>query len=258
MLRESVSSVVVPRINELEARNARREILQLVAAAARKLALAYFPIYAFLLVTGPDLLALLYTPLYAGAWPVFAISLTVLPLGVLVLDPVTRAYEHRFAMLRLRLALLATVTIVLWQWSRELGLVGVIGTVVAAQFMGWSVAALRMARMLGMRQSDLRLFAGVGWAAAAAAVAALLTAVLRSWLGAGPRALVLSACALLFATIYLAAVVKTRLLRASELRALWSDVTRLGATRLRDPVVAVAQSTAAPSAAVQTPVVPRG
>ena len=48
LLRESIGSVVLPRINELESRNERRQILALVAAAARKLALIYLPVYALL------------------------------------------------------------------------------------------------------------------------------------------------------------------------------------------------------------------
>jgi O-antigen/teichoic acid export membrane protein len=258
MLRESVGSVVIPRINELETRNARREILALVASAARKLALVYFPIYAFLLVTGPEVLSVLYTPLYADSWPVFAVSLTLLPLGILVLDPVTRAHEHRFSMLRLRVGLLTAVAIVLWLWSRELGLVGVIGVVVAAQVAGTGVIALRMARMLGMRRLDLRLFAGVGWAAVSAAIAAGVTAVLRSWLlPASPPAVVLAACAALFGVVYLAVAVR-RVVRPGELRVLWSDVTQMGASGLRGPAVTVTPSTGSNSTAVHVPLARRG
>ena len=64
LLRESIGAVVLPRINELESRNERRQILALVAAAARKLALIYLPVYALLMVTGRDLIELLFTSQY--------------------------------------------------------------------------------------------------------------------------------------------------------------------------------------------------
>ena len=67
LLRESIGSVVLPRINELESRNERRQILALVAAAARKLALIYLPVYALLMVTGRDLIELLFTSQYVDA-----------------------------------------------------------------------------------------------------------------------------------------------------------------------------------------------
>jgi O-antigen/teichoic acid export membrane protein len=257
MLRESVGSVVLPRINELETRNASREILLLVATAARKLALVYLPLYAFLMVTGPDVLALLYTPTYAGSWPIFAVSLTLLPFGVLVLDPVTRAHDQRFFMLRLRLALLAAVTVVLWQWSSDLGLVGVIATVVAAQVAGIAFTAIRMARMLGMRRSDLRLFAGVGRAAASAAAAAGVTALLRIWVG-GPPWLVLAACAAVFAVLYAAAAIWSRALRLSEIRTLLTDIAELGASRLRGTAVVRPASAGSSPPALHTPAAPGG
>jgi hypothetical protein len=51
--------VVLPRINELESQNERRQILMLVAASAQ-LALVYYPLYAYLAM-GPEVLTVLFT-----------------------------------------------------------------------------------------------------------------------------------------------------------------------------------------------------
>ena len=106
ILRESAGAVMLPRINQLESENGRREILDLVARAARKLALVYFPLSAFLLVVGREVVVFLFTRQYEASWPIFAIAVMVLPMNAIVLDPVTRAHSERFFFLRLRLVVL--------------------------------------------------------------------------------------------------------------------------------------------------------
>ncbi len=226
ILRESVGSVVLPRINELEARDQRHQILELVATSARKLALAYFAIYAALMVTGPDVLSLLFTTRYLPSWPVFAVSLTILPFSILILDPVTRAVEQRFYILRVRIVIFAVMVGVLWMFAATLGLTGVIGTVVIAYVAGWLVAVRRMAVMLQMTRADLSLFAGLERIALAAGVAALVTAGLRSMVVPAAPAVVLAACLPVFGLVYVGVIAATGVLKPSELTRLMSEVIR--------------------------------
>ena len=57
----AAGAVMLPRINQLESENGRLEILDLVARAGRKLALVYFPLSAFLLVAGREVVTFLFT-----------------------------------------------------------------------------------------------------------------------------------------------------------------------------------------------------
>ncbi len=240
ILRESVGSVVLPRINELEARQERRPILLLVAAAARRLALVYYPIYACLMVIGADLITLLFTSAYASAWPVFAVALTMVPFNVIVLDPVIRAHEQRYFILRLRLVLFLVLTAALWFGAASLGLVGVIAAVVAANLAGWLVSVVRMARMLEMRRSDLRLFRDVAAIGACAVTAAAACAALRAVLADLPPWTVVAACVPAYGLVYVAALFRFRAVRPAELKALWTEVSRAGwprRTRLSGNVV---------------------
>ena len=61
LLGESVSSVVIPRVMELERDRKHREIVLLIARVMRKLALVYLPIYAFLMVAGREFILALFT-----------------------------------------------------------------------------------------------------------------------------------------------------------------------------------------------------
>src|SRR5439155_1231936 len=72
----------------------RREIVELLARMVRMLAALYFPLYACLLVVGREFVTVLFTESYRGSWPIFAVNLTLIPLGILTsaCDPVLRAY----------------------------------------------------------------------------------------------------------------------------------------------------------------------
>ena len=124
ILGESVSSVMIPRISLLQARNEPREIILLTARVMRKLAAIYLPLYVFLLVMGREFITLLFTEQYLDSWPVFAINLTFLPLSIVVLDPIRRAYaDQRYFLLRLQLAVLITMMGIFWLGANRFGLV---------------------------------------------------------------------------------------------------------------------------------------
>ncbi|HVF90702.1 MAG TPA: lipopolysaccharide biosynthesis protein, partial [Blastocatellia bacterium] len=107
IMSESICSVMIPRVSFLQKEDRRREILELTARVMRKLAAMYFPLYVFLLVVGREFIIFLFTETYISSWPIFAINLTLLPVSILVLDPVLRAYaEQRYFLLRLRLGLI--------------------------------------------------------------------------------------------------------------------------------------------------------
>lgn len=232
ILRESVGSVVLLRINMLESRNEKRRILELVATAARRLAVVYFPAYALMTVTAPLLVRVLFTEAYAESWTIFAIAISTMPLGVIVLDPVTRAHEHRYFFLRLRTALFVAQTVVLWLYTPSLGLNGVISAVVVAGVIGWVITVHRMAQLLEFRRSDFRMFVALPRIAGATAVASAGAVVVQAYATGMADWARLLVSALVFGVLYLAIAVQLREILPEQLSSLFAEmkgaVTRSG------------------------------
>jgi O-antigen/teichoic acid export membrane protein len=220
ILSDSVGSVMIPRVAELEKQNQRREIIMLISRMMRKLAVAYFALYAFLLVAGREFIVVLFREQYLASWPIFAINLSIIPLGIITsaCDPVMRAYpEHRFFLLRMRAVLLAGLFAALWFETRRVGLVGVISLVVVTNLLERIVVASRCAKALGMTWGELALFKDVGKVACAAACAGVATAVVRAVVVATmPPFFVLALCGVVFAVVYLAGVWLLGIVSADE------------------------------------------
>ncbi len=229
VLRESAGAVMLPRINQLESENSRRAILDLVARAGRKLALVYFPLTAFLLVAGREVVVFLFTRQYEASWPIFAIAVMILPLNAIVLDPVTRAHSERFFFLRLRLLVLAILTTVLAFYAAELGLVGVMGAVFTAIAIMWLIGVWRMAKLLEVGRAELRAFLPVAKIAVASVAAALAAAVAHATLVGAPGWQIIFLSAAAFAPVYVAGLSLSGVVAIDELRALWQDLRRVSA-----------------------------
>ena len=209
ILRDSVSSVILPRISYLQEQNQPREIIELLANAVRKLAAVYLPIYVVLLITGREFLTVMFTSAYAESWPIFAINLTLLPLSLLEVDAVVRAYEeHRYFLVKLQLVLSVLMVFGLWYGISNFGLIGTISVVVAINFLLRVVLAARFSRVLGVKLRDWLLFKDVGKVAVASVVAGLLCLFVRSlMIASGTRPfIVLVVCCATFAAAYLPAI----------------------------------------------------
>jgi len=231
LLRESVGSVMLPRVSLLEQQQDARRILELVASVARKLALVYFPMYAFLMVVGREFIVLLFTSTYAASWPVFAIYLTVIPLGVIVLDPITRAFaDQRFFLLKLRLTLFAAMVVVFALGASRLGLIGTMAVLVAAQVAGTVGAAVRLSRVMRLRRADLAPFAPLGRIAAAAAAAGVVAAITRFAIPPASPFIVVAAGAAMYGFAYVMAIAAARVLGADEWMSLRAIFGRWGIT----------------------------
>jgi hypothetical protein len=178
-------------------------------------------LYVFLLVVGREFIVLLFTPQYANSWPVFAVYLTVIPLGVIVLDPITRAYAgQRFFLLKLRLVLFALMTTTFALGIRRLGLLGTITVVVLVQAAGTIGAAWRLSSVMRLKRRDYAVFASLMHIAAASlAAGGVAIAVRHALLGWRPLAIV-SIAALANALAYALALVAARVLDSEDLAAI--------------------------------------
>jgi O-antigen/teichoic acid export membrane protein len=203
LLRESIGSVLLPRVSLLEAQQNPRPILELLARASRKLALVYFPVYVALMVVGRDFIVFLFTRQYLDSWPIFAVNLTLLPLGVLVLDPITRAFAgQRFFVLKLRVTLLAATALILWFGTARLGTLGVVTSVVAIQVIAIVATVWKLAHVMSVGRTELASFSGLGRIASAAVLAGVACGLTRQVLGAAAPLLTICVCGALYFITY--------------------------------------------------------
>jgi O-antigen/teichoic acid export membrane protein len=203
LLRTSVASVMIPTVSYLQQQGQHEEILLLTMRAMRKLCAFYWPVYFFLMVMGREFLTVLFTDRYIGSWPIFAINLTLIPVALLMIDPVLRAYaEYRHWLLMVRIISLVVLVGAVWIGVAKYGMVGAIGAVVLIIVLERIVLVWRVIRTLGMRIHHLPLLADVLKLAAAAMLAAVLTGLVRSFvIGKQPLA-VLTLCGLVFSAVY--------------------------------------------------------
>jgi len=181
ILSESIASVTIPRISYLQKHNQPREIVLLMTKVMRKLAVIYFPLYAFLMVGGRELIRWMFTDNYIASWPIFAINLTLLPFYVIMLDPIVRAYaEQRYFLLRLRMVLFCVLLGGLWFSVRHYGVIGVITVVVSINLLEHLIVTYRSGRIMGVKPADVVLLRDVGKLALATLVASLVAAIVRA------------------------------------------------------------------------------
>lgn len=207
LLQEATNAVLIPHVSELQQLNDARGILLLMARATRKLAAAYFPVYALLVVVAPELISFVFTRRYLPAVPIFWINLTLLLAGVLLHDPLFRAFQdQRFFLIRLRVVLGILLVAGLWFATTRFGAVGAISVTVGITVIERIVAAIRFGRILGVTRKDIGLLKDVGKVALAAAAAGMLTAAVRFPLREQKPLLVLIACGIVFSLVYLGGI----------------------------------------------------
>jgi len=207
LIQEATNSVLITRVSILQKRGESREIVLLVARAAGKLAAVYFPVYVFLMVAGREFIRVLFTARFADSWPIFALNLTLLPLGIVVLDPLYRAFEReRYFLLRLRLILAAVLMVTLGLFTARLGLRGVIALVVIVAATERAVMAVHFCRLLGVTARDVVLLRDTGKLAIVALAAGAGAEMVRLLLAGHGALVVLAGCGAVFAGIYLTGV----------------------------------------------------
>lgn len=262
MLSESISSVLIPRMGELQRAGRRDEIIRLTARAMQKLAFFYLPIYVFLSITAHTFITTLFTQKYEASTSVFVINLTLLPLGVLIIDPIARSFaELGKIFLVTRIVVLAGLIGVLYLRLDSIGLTGVIAVAVGAIVIEKLVTAAIVARKLGVGTHHLHLMGSIGKTALISLAAGLVTYFVHlnarvPLLEAGERfatgalsttnrgaidffsgGLVLLVCGCVFATIYLVAASVSGVIEEHEKSDLRRFVLRLTPGRAAAPLV---------------------
>jgi O-antigen/teichoic acid export membrane protein len=224
ILNESVGGVLIPRMSALQRENNTREMLLLAARVMRKLALVYFPLYAFLMVAGREFIAALFTTRYAASWPIMMVNLTLLPFAVVSSDSLVRAYAgQRHYFLKMHVVLFPVMVISLWLATNWLGLIGAVWVVVMVSLAGRFIMAFRMGRIVGVQRSDVALLKGPGLIAIAAVIAAAVSLPLRNALTGVKPLFSLAICAGCYGLVYLLSILVLKIPDTDE----WEFVHRL-------------------------------
>jgi len=176
MLAESVNSVLIPRMSQLQLENDKPEMIRLTVRAAQKLAFFYFPIYVFLMITAQTFVVTLFTNDYLASVPIFLINLTLLPFGILITDPVVRAHKElgRF-LLVLRVFVLVALIAALYFGLQYFDMRGMIAIAVVAILVERAIAETVIVRKLGFGRKDFHLFKSIAKTAVVSLIAGIIT-----------------------------------------------------------------------------------
>lgn len=181
MLSESVTSVLLTRMNALQLVGNREEMIRLTAKAMQKLAFFYFPVYIFLLITAKTFIITLFTEKYEASASVFVINLTILPFSILINDPIVRSFKELGRILLItRILVLTSLVAVLYYGLGYFGMTGMIGTAVGAVLLEKFIAQTIVVRVLGVGWHHLGLLRNVAKSAVISSAAGLITYVVYS------------------------------------------------------------------------------
>lgn len=176
MLSESVTSVLIPRMNALQYAGDRDEMIRLTARASQKLALFYFPIYVFLMITANTFIITLFTENYAASANIFVINLTMLPFSVIITDPIVRSYKEIGRLFLLtRILILTSLIAVLYFGLASFSMTSIIAVAIGAIFIEKCVAETLVISKLGLGWRHLSLLKNVGKTAVISIIAGAVT-----------------------------------------------------------------------------------
>ena len=227
LLSEATSSVLISQMAALQRDNQTEQILYLALRSMRKLAAVMFPVYAFLMVVGLQFIEFLFSSRYQASWPIFRINLTLLPLGVLMFDPIVRAYaEYRYLLLKIKLAFFVILLAALWWATPHYGMIGAISSVMIIGMADRAVQTWIFGRVLGFGRRHLPLLADTAKLALSAAIAAALTAGVRMLMAGSRPVFVLLVCGVIFTPAYLVLIKMFGVLEPNEMQFLAQALLR--------------------------------
>ena len=217
IITDSVSAIMIPHLSRLQKEGATREIITTTAGAMRKLAAIYFSLCAFLLVMGREIIVFLFTKNYLASWPVFAVTVMLMPFLIFASDPILRAYaEHRYFMLKVRAGLVVGMVFALWWSTATFGYVGAIAVMVGVHVLDRLIMTSKACRTLGVTWRDAVLLKDLRKIAVAVAIAALVCGLTRHTLLDARPFFSLVICGVVFAPVYAACLVFSGTISAGE------------------------------------------
>ena len=219
LLQESVTAILLPKMTKLHKEGRNQDILALMRGAMRKQALVYWPVYFLFLVVAQEFLTFIYTRRFIDSTPIFRVYLTLLPINILVIDPIVRVFlECRYFLLRMRIWVMLVMLVALYLSVRQFGMIGAISVVALAAVAESALSARRIFRILEARTADvIPMFTEAGSIGVLAGISAIPVWFLRQPLSGLPLAVSLIVSGIVFSALYVTLLIVFHIPTAEEM-----------------------------------------
>jgi O-antigen/teichoic acid export membrane protein/transposase-like protein len=228
LLQNSFRDALTPEVARLEASGDYRAIIQAWLNAMRRLSFVILPACAFLFVVRRELIVTLFTEAYADSAEVFAIYLIVLMTQMVLTSSIMRSMaDFRYFRLKFNLALIPLACVALYIGIKLGGLAGAAAASACLSVLDVAVGVTAICRKLGVKRKDLRQLAPVANAAPAIIVAMIASSAVRTLITPAHSIIILGACAIIFAFIYIVGALLFGALTPEDKDAIYKQAQRL-------------------------------
>jgi O-antigen/teichoic acid export membrane protein len=225
------SDVMMVKMQERLTEGHKPAVVAIWHDATWKLALLFFPLTAFCMVSAHQIITLLFSAKYIASVPIFTAWTAMILLSIFQVDGVMRVFAQTRFLLLLNLMRLAIIAGLLKVSISEFRLLGPVLVIVLATLAFKLAALIRMRRLFEIGVAELLPWRGLAAVLGAAAGSAALAWIVKTQMHA-PTGIVLLAMGLVFSVAYVTAVWRFNLLNSGEKLALLQWARRLQATAL--------------------------
>jgi O-antigen/teichoic acid export membrane protein/transposase-like protein len=228
LLQSSFRDALTPEVARLEASGDYRAIIQAWLNAMRRLSFVILPACALLFVVRRELIVTLFTEAYADSASIFAIYLIVLMTQMVLTSSIMRSIvDFRYFRLKFSLAQIPLACVALYIGIKLGGLAGAAAATACLSVLDVAVGVAAICRKLGVKRKDLRQLAPVANAAPAIIVAMIASSAVRTLITPAHSIIVLGACAIIFAFIYIVGALLFGALTPEDKDAIYKQAQRL-------------------------------
>jgi nitrate reductase NapE component len=209
------SDVMMVKMQERLAEGRKRAVLKIWHDTTWKLALLFFPLFAFCVVAARQIIVFLFTAKYAASVPIFMAWSTVILFTTFQVDGVMRVFAQTWFLLALNLMrLVIIVGLIKWSLS-QFHLVGPVLVIVLATLISKAASLARMKTLLQISTAELLPWRGLAALLGAAGGGGAVALAVKSQLHISTFPLLL-VTAVAFALTYAALVWHFDLLQEDE------------------------------------------
>jgi O-antigen/teichoic acid export membrane protein len=213
------SDVMMVKMQERLAEGRKPAMLKIWHDTTWKLALLFFPLFAFCVVAARQIIVFLFTAKYTASVPIFMAWSTVILLTTFQVDGVMRVFAQTWFLLALNMIrLVIIVGLIKWSLS-QFHLVGPVFVIVLATLVSKAAALARMKSLLEISTAELLPWRSLGVLLCTVAGAAVAALAVKSQIHVSTVPL-LAVTAAVFALTYIALVWRFDLLQEDEKRAI--------------------------------------
>jgi O-antigen/teichoic acid export membrane protein/transposase-like protein len=228
LLQSSFRDALTPEVARLEASGDYRGIIQAWLNAMRRLSFVILPACALLFVVRRELIVTLFTEAYADSASIFAVYLIVLLTQMVLTSSIMRSIaDFRYFRLKFNLAQIPLACVALYMGIKFGGLVGAAAATACLSVFDVAVGVAAICRKLGVKRKDLRQLAPVANAAPAVVVAMIASSAVRTLIAPAHSIIILGACAIIFAVIYIVGALLFGALTPEDKDAIYKQAQRL-------------------------------